>query len=146
LILANIIRTDREVLMHNDFDRFLEQTRRPAASAFVQGDASGVVAISAREGQATFFDPGGSLTEGAEAINQANLKGAKQFGSQSTTQLDIRDQGASGDLAFWTGYQDAQMDVDGKIQAMKLRVTEVFRKIDGEWRMVHRHASRAAAH
>jgi ketosteroid isomerase-like protein len=29
---------------------------------------------------------------------------------------------------------------------MKLRVTEVFRKEDGEWRLAHRHADQAREH
>jgi ketosteroid isomerase-like protein len=132
--------------MSQDFDTFLERTRRPAAAAFVRGDASPVVELSAHSGQATFFDPGGGFIEGARAINDANLKGAAHFGPKSSTSLDIRDHGASGDIAFWTGFQEAQVDMGGKMQPMKLRVTEVFRRIDGEWRLVHRHASQASPH
>lgn len=132
--------------MPTNFDQFLEQTRRPAASAFVRGDASKVVALSAHQGQATFFDPSGGFTEGAEAIIDANQQSVAYFGPRSSTELDIKDHGESGDLAFWTGFQDAKMDMDGKIRPMKLRVTEVFRREDGEWRMIHRHASKAESH
>ena len=128
----------------SDFKTFLEKTRRAAASAFVRGDASKVNALSTESGTATFFDPGGRLTKGASAISEANTKGAAHFGAGSTTTLEFLDEGSSGDLAFWTGYQHADVEIEGKSQHMTLRITEVFRRVDGEWKMVHRHASKAA--
>jgi ketosteroid isomerase-like protein len=50
---------------------------------------------------------------------------------------------ASGDLAFWTGYQHARVHLaakPGETLPMTLRVTEVFRHEDGGWKLVHRHA------
>ena len=35
------------------------------------------------------------------------------------------------------------MRESGRVVPMRLRVTEVFRLTNGEWRMVHRHASMA---
>jgi hypothetical protein len=65
----------------SDFKPFLETTRRAAAAAFVRGDASGVITLSADSGTATFFDPSGKLTKGPDAINEANTKGAAHFGA-----------------------------------------------------------------
>ena len=130
--------------MSDDFTTFLETVRRPAASAFVAGDSAPVERISAQSGQATFFDPGGGFTEGAEAINRANREGASQFGPNGTTVLQVKDHGESGDLAFWTGFQAADLDAGGKHQSMRLRVTEIFRREDSGWKMIHRHASAAS--
>lgn len=132
--------------MATDFDQFLTEKRRPAASAFVRGDASRVVELSAQQGQATFFDPSGGFTEGAEAIIDANQRSVAYFGPRGSTELDLKDHGESGDLAFWTGFQEAQMDMNGAIHPMKLRVTEVFRRENDEWRLIHRHASKAESH
>lgn len=129
--------------MAADFDTFLKGPRQEAASAFVRGDPSLVLAMSADTGQATFFDPGGGFTEGAANVNRANAEGAARFGPRGTTELQIKDRGASGDLAFWTGFQTAQVESDGKITPMTIRVTEVYRLQQGEWKMVHRHASPA---
>lgn len=127
----------------SNFKEFLETTRREAASAYVVGDASKVVEISAKTGPATFFDPRGGLTSGAEAISDVNKKGAAHFGKKSTTRLEILDSGESGDLAYWVGYQHADMEMEGKMQPMKLRITEVFKLVGGKWTMIHRHASSA---
>ena len=47
----------------------------------------------------------------------------------------------SGDLAYTVGHEDTEVRVDGGPPArMSLRVTHVLRRVDGEWRFVHRHA------
>jgi len=128
----------------SDFEAFLDGKRREAASAYARVDASKVLALSTTIGTATFFDPGGRVTSGATAVNAANERGAAHFGANGTTELDVLDSGAEGDLAFWTGYQIADVEIDGKAMHMKLRITEVFRRAGDEWKMVHRHASKAA--
>lgn len=130
--------------MSDDFQHFFETVRRPAASAFVAGDSAPVVRLSVQAGQATFFDPGGGFTEGAEAINRANREGAAHFGPTGKTELQVKDLAQSGDLAFWTGFQMAEVDAGGERQSMRLRVTEIFRHEADGWKMVHRHASPAA--
>lgn len=130
--------------MTEDFKTFFEAARRPAASAFAAGDGAPVVRLSAQGGQATFFDPGGGFTEGAEAINRANREGASHFGPSGTTELQVKDLAESGDLAFWTGFQTADLDVGGKRQLMRLRVTETYRREADGWKMIHRHASMAS--
>ncbi|MDX3926973.1 MAG: nuclear transport factor 2 family protein [Shinella sp.] len=128
--------------MSHDFATFMK-TREAAARAYTAGDADPLKAISARSGQATFFDPGGGFTEGADRVLEVNIDGAKAFGAGGTSHFEIHDQGASGDLAFWTGYQRATVELKGKSQDMNIRVTEVFRRVDDAWKLVHRHASMA---
>ncbi len=48
--------------------------------------------------------------------------------------------GASGDLAFAVGYESNVVLVDGTSRTYTLRSTHVFRREDGDWRTVHRHA------
>jgi ketosteroid isomerase-like protein len=124
------------------FEEFLEK-RREAALAYVKGDARPVTDLSASSGAATFFDPGGGIVEGAEAVLKVYREGAQMFGPQSVTELEIHDYGASGDFGFWAGLQRATVAIKGRAEpaSMTLRVSEVFHRQEGEWRMVHRHAS-----
>jgi ketosteroid isomerase-like protein len=48
--------------------------------------------------------------------------------------------GASGDLAYAVGNESNEVLVDGTSRTYTLRSTHVFRREDGEWRTVHRHA------
>jgi hypothetical protein len=53
---------------------------------------------------------------------------------------------ADGRLGYWVGFQNAKARMKGKADAipMRLRVTEILRKVDDDWRLVHRHADRLA--
>jgi ketosteroid isomerase-like protein len=48
---------------------------------------------------------------------------------------------ASGDLAYTVGFERGEVTVDdGDAQPMTVRVTHIYRCIEGAWRLVHRHA------
>jgi ketosteroid isomerase-like protein len=124
-----------------DFDRFLLQ-RTHAAEAYVTGDAEPLSAIVARASDATFFGPGGGAVHGAEAVATRYRSDAPTFERGSTTRLEILHAAAGDDVAYWVGYQHAMARLRGRADPvpMKLRVTEVFRREDGAWKLVHRHA------
>ena len=49
--------------------------------------------------------------------------------------------GASGDLAYTVGYEHITVSMDGaSVAPLTLRVTHLYRREDGEWKTVHRHA------
>ena len=128
-----------------DFDSFL-LTRTHAAEAYVNGDADPLAAILASRSDATFFGPGGGAVQGAEAVATRYRSDAPMFERGSTTRLEILHAAADGDVGYWVGYQHAMARLRGRPDPvpMKLRVTEVFRREDGAWRLVHRHADMLA--
>lgn len=47
---------------------------------------------------------------------------------------------AGNDLAYTVGYEHGPVSVDGgPEQEMRIRVTQIYRLEDDEWRLVHRH-------
>ena len=46
----------------------------------------------------------------------------------------------AGDMAYTAGYEHTSASVDGRQRTYPLRVTQVYRREDGEWRVAHRHA------
>jgi ketosteroid isomerase-like protein len=48
--------------------------------------------------------------------------------------------GASGDMAYTVGYEHNDVVVNGERRTYTLRATHVYRREDGQWRTVHRHA------
>ena len=130
-----------------DFDDFMKQ-REAAAQAYVRGDPAPVVDLTVRKDPVSFFGPDGSKTEGVEAVLRDYRDGASRFGPDSACHFEVLHKQASDEEAFWTGFQVAtiQMKRGGKKVPMKLRVTEVFRKEDGKWRLAHRHADQAREH
>lgn len=125
----------------DDFDDFMEQ-RAAAASAHVSGDASPLTRVLAVDSPATFFPPRGGLVQGATEVGARYVQDAHNFHSQGTSRLEVLQVGASGDIAYWVGLQHATVQYGDMTQPapMDLRVTEIFRRENGEWKLVHRHA------
>jgi ketosteroid isomerase-like protein len=130
--------------MSAEFDEFMRE-REEASNAYIRGDAAALATMLTHHDPATFMPPGGAVVQGAAAAKEAQVDGAAAFGENSSGHFEVLNSGSSGDLAFWTGRQVATMDVkgqDGPVE-MVLRTTEVFRREDGEWKLVHRHADMA---
>jgi ketosteroid isomerase-like protein len=127
--------------MATDFQDFLE-TRKQAALGYVNGDYEPLSRIVATKSPASFFSPMGDVVEGAEKVAARYEKDANSFDEGSTSELDIVSSGSDGDFGYWVGYQKAKVHMKGKPDAvpMKIRITELFRKEHGDWKMIHRHA------
>jgi ketosteroid isomerase-like protein len=124
-----------------DFDAFLSE-RETASTAFVEGDPEPLIAMSATADPATIYPPRGSLVVGAEAVNNGNRAGAAAFAPGAQNRFEVLHAGHDGDLGYWTGLQHSIVvfqDGAGPVP-MTLRVTELFRREGGTWRLFHRHA------
>ena len=129
--------------MAESFDSSLAR-RRDAAMAYANGDADPMRTITALSGVATAFTRDGGFARGARAVNEANLRQAEDHAPEGgSTVLEIEDCGAQGDVGFWTGFQVSEVRLEGSDdrRADRLRVTEIYRRIGGEWQRVHCHAS-----
>jgi ketosteroid isomerase-like protein len=127
----------------DDFDAFMRR-RVQASDAYVAGDCGPLGAISADNPPATIFGPKGDCVAGPAAVNSANREGASHFGPGGENRFDVMHSAVDGDLAYWAGIQRSVVNVKGQPQPVPidLRVTEIFRREDGAWKLVHRHADR----
>ncbi|MGB8381681.1 MAG: hypothetical protein WCG47_10600 [Dermatophilaceae bacterium] len=123
------------------FDTFLTARER-ASTAFVDGDAGPLLAISVDTDPATIYPPTGAVVVGADAVNTGNAAGTKTFAPGAENRFDILHSGSDGDLGYWTGIQRSKVLLkdNPKPVTMNLRITELFRRVDGEWKLFHRHA------
>jgi len=65
---------------------------------------------------------------------------AGSFSDCRDFQFDLIAFDVIGDMAYTVGYERIAMSIDGKPRTITLRATQVYRREDGEWRVVHRHA------
>lgn len=123
------------------FDTFLA-VRERASTAFVDGDPAPLLALSVNTGPATIYPPTGAVVAGAEAVNTGNAAGSRAFAPGAENRFEVLHSGADGDLGYWTGIQRSTVVLKGQPEpvTMNLRVTELFRRVDGEWKLFHRHA------
>lgn len=123
------------------FDTFLT-AREHASTAFVEGDPGPLLAVSVDADPATIYPPSGAVVEGARAVNASNSAGAAAFAPGAENRFDILHSGSDGDLGYWTGIQRSIIVLKDQAEpvAMNLRITELFRRVDGEWKLFHRHA------
>jgi len=129
-----------------EFEQFLKR-RKEASDDFVNGKFGSLEKISTQNSPATIFGPKGDCVQGPDEVNSANAKGAEQFKPEGTNTFDVIHKDADGDLAYWVGIQRSVVHIRGHDSPipMDLRVTEIFRRESGEWKLMHRHADQLAA-
>jgi ketosteroid isomerase-like protein len=68
---------------------------------------------------------------------------ATRFSNLTDYRFELVAAGTSGDLAYTLGYEHVVCSIDGgPVAPFTLRVTHLYRREDGEWKIVHRHADR----
>jgi ketosteroid isomerase-like protein len=65
---------------------------------------------------------------------------ASWFSDSQRYEVDVVAAGASGDLAYMVAHEHNTVRVNGQLREYSLRVTHVYRREDGQWKIVHRHA------
>ncbi|KRE57743.1 hypothetical protein ASG92_23630 [Arthrobacter sp. Soil736] len=88
----------------------------------------------------TLFGAMGMSDTGWDTVSRTVRWVASRFSHCTAYSFELVAAGASGDLAYTVGFERADLSVDGgPPQSTKLRVTHVYRREAGEWKIVHRH-------
>jgi ketosteroid isomerase-like protein len=120
----------------------LQQTLDRVHSATVaigRGDPEPYMRLWSRADDVSLFGAWGPCKQGWDQVSQTFRWVATRFtgGELRCEDLIVN---VSGDLAYTVGYERGAMAVDGeKPKPMSIRVTQIYRREDGEWRLVHRH-------
>jgi ketosteroid isomerase-like protein len=111
-----------------------------AEISMLNGDAGPRKAMWSHKDPVTVFGAASSVSSWSE-IEPIFDKLAANFSNYSDYHNDILSAGASGDLAFVVALEHTTASIAGSPQEpFVLRVTTIFRREDGEWKVVHRHA------
>lgn len=123
-------------------DRFLAEmlpAQRAAEQAIHNGDVEPRLALWSRRDPVTLY--GARLNvSGWKDVEPAFRTVASWFSDSEDFEFEVIAAGASGDLAYTVGYERNKVQVEGRPSTYTLRVTHVYRREDGVWRIVHRHA------
>lgn len=128
--------------MATQTEAFLDEMmpRQLAADrALHQGDVGPRLAGWSHEEPVTLF--GAGLTgSGWEQLEGIFRRVASWFSESESYEFELLAAGASGDLAYTVAREHNTVKVEGETRSYTLRVTHVYRREDGAWKIVHRHA------
>jgi ketosteroid isomerase-like protein len=127
----------------SELDDFLTPTltrQLEAEQALCSGDPGPRLAMWSTRDPVTVLGAEKTVT-GSEEVRQTFRWLASRFSNLSDYRFELVTAGASGDLAYTVGYEHITFSMDGgPVQPTTLRVTHIYRREDGEWKTVHRHA------
>jgi ketosteroid isomerase-like protein len=113
---------------------------RTALAEMASGRPVPYIACWAPSKDATLFGAWGPIERGYDRLTETFRWVGDRFKSGALVPEDIV-AFESGDLAYTVGFERGQVSVDGAaVKPMTIRVTHIYRRIDGEWRLIHRHA------
>jgi ketosteroid isomerase-like protein len=127
----------------SDLDDFLTPTlarQLEAERTFINGDPGPRLAMWSTQDPVTVF---GAMRSdiGSEEVRRLFRWLATRFSNCTDYRFELVAAGASGDLAYTVGYEHISFSMDGvPVEPWTLRVTHIFRREQGEWKIAHRHA------
>jgi ketosteroid isomerase-like protein len=114
-----------------------------AQSRFLNGDPTLWKQHTLQTGDATIFGAFGGYEKGWSEVGPRYDWAASQYkASGARKRVEYLNTAVSGDLAFTVGIERDEVQVSGqdKPAPRSLRVTQVFRRENGAWKLLHRHA------
>lgn len=126
--------------LNEEFDRVLA-ARLAADIQLLNGDASPTQALFSRRDDATLLGAAGGFAKGGDdAAERLGWVATQTAGG--TTVYEHLAIGVTDEMAYTVSIQRGDQLFAGTDTARQseLRVTEIYRREDGEWRLVHRHA------
>jgi len=123
----------------NSFLRSWETTQ----DAFINGDPAKWKANSSQGPDATIFGGFGGFEKGWDQVGPRYDWASSQFhASNATKTVEYLSTGVSDGLAFSVSIERSRVQTGAQSKAgeLALRVTQIFRKENGSWKLLHRHA------
>ena len=123
-----------------EFVTWVKSDLRSAEIAVHNGDAGPRRAIWSRN------DPVSVLGAWKNASGQQELDelfshlGAS-FSDCTSYEFELLEAEVRGDTAYTVGFEHTSASVSGAPRTYTLRVTQIYRREDGEWKVAHRHGS-----
>ena len=124
-------------------DAFIKALDQESAiqAAMLNGDPGPLINHWADRDDITVFGGWGRTEKGHKPVTDAMRWAGSRFTGADAVDLEHLVIASSGDLAYTAGFERSQVSVDGGPRHdMTLRVTHIYRRIDGAWKLVHRHA------
>lgn len=136
--------SDRTLAGMDELELFLKDVlprQIEAETAIHNGDVEPRIAMwSTRDPVTLFGAVSGPAKAGTDNVRRVFRWIAAGFSDCTAYEFELVAAGVSGDLAYTVGYERCTRSWQGgPPEDSTLRVTHVYRREDGEWKIVHRH-------
>lgn len=131
--------------MVTETDKFLADVlprQEAAMRALLDGDNGPWSALWSQTEPVTLFGAGNPTRSGWSEVHEVHRWLAARFSTPEDLRFELLASGVSGDLAYTACIERKTVCLDGERVAYALRVTQLYRRETGEWRIVHRHGER----
>jgi ketosteroid isomerase-like protein len=127
----------------SELEDFLESTisrQVEAEEAIHSGDVEPRMEMWSKQDPVTLFGAWGPCKSGWDEVSRVFRWVASRFSDFRSYDFELVAAGVSGDLAYTVAYERSTGSVDGgPAEPTTLRVTHVYRRENGDWKIVHRH-------
>jgi ketosteroid isomerase-like protein len=118
-----------------------------AEEAFVRGDPRPRMELWSKRDPVTLFGAIGMFESGWGKLSETFSWVASRFSDVTDFRFDVELVAVSGDMAYTLGYERFNGSIAGRpTEPVTVRVTHVYRREDGEWKIVHRHGDNPPSH
>lgn len=109
-----------------------------ALDSMLNGDAAPMADVWSHDSSVSTMHPLGGREVGWDAVRGSWEGAAQAFegGTQEVSDLEVC---VLGDTAYTTGIEHVDATIGGKSLHFDIRATNIFRREDGEWKVVHHH-------
>ena len=122
------------------FTKALEQ-QDAAIAAMLDGDPGPMIDSWAVSDDVTLFGAWGPIEQGHKSVTDTMRWVGSRFTGADVVDVEHTVIASSGGLAYTVGFERSRVSVDGApSRDMVIRVTHIYRRIDGSWKLTHRHA------
>ena len=128
-------------MLASDLTKFIEQDHL-ALDAFVKGDPEPLKNLYSRRDDVVIANPFGPPAMGWEKAAETMDRAATNFRDGEATGFQRISEYATADLGYVLEIERFRSKIGGggKLVPFALRVTTIFRREEGAWRIIHRHA------
>ena len=123
----------------DDFLAWVGSRLKDAEVALHNGDAAPRFAIWSNIDPVTVLGAWKSGS-GHEKVSDIFRQLENSFSDCTSYSHEVIAAGVNGDMAYTVGYEHTRASVNGEPRQYSLRVTQVYRREAGEWKVAHRHA------
>ena len=126
--------TERE-----DFFAWIQTRLHEAELALHNGDATPRRALWSRNEPVSVLGAWRNAN-GQQELDELFTSLAASFSDCTSFAFELQAYDVIGDMAYTAGLEHIAASMNGEPRTYTLRVTQVYRRENGEWRVVHRHA------